>query len=875
MFIQVDETSDKKVSLTTTFRCGTEKFFTVNESFDSMNLAAKYLMKLLPCKLHNLLASRLLKNVKFISEFEKKLNEKTVLASGRQFKEDQAVTELEALLRLKKQVVTYLSAVTCQIWGQNLCLADNLMHSLMVEMCDIVDPASILISFCKGKLSSLSVKSGFPGSFKNLNSITSAFGQVVGNVPTYVAFENVVSRFLKDFSLNLLQLNTPNQVGQAMMQSELNERDSLSLISASKELNQPLKLVVRYGLLECNPGFVHESSPGLRGGITMDFKKFYLSVLGNVPLLLGQSLKFEKTETGKYICQPTRKRGTFANILFSALDEITESAIYFGTHGSEARNIFPVDGVSIDENTGAKTIFQFLGCFWHLSCDPDNKSLKECHFPVKSAIHWKSCMICQNSEKRTPYDVMKPRLWKLKGNENLDSLHPVKKISYAKVSEQSCINEQKVLDSGNYHRFCKICECTLIGCYYSPLKKFGDLLGLEIKPQFHDVRLCDHLIKIASIHFPLVKNSGKLNFEQVKRGLKAGSISGFTVVDCEVGSVGQSNLGLIRPFAYKDLRGRNESSFAIEAKIVENSYLQFLLNTPYLPDFKITAVHRLYEFKKPCKYIFKHLEEKVKGILLKEQDNVAYSTMLKSAVNSSIGSFAMNMNNYCRSFICTRENLNSVTQFKNMVTSSPLTENLALVHVRNRMSITNLNHLNNQIISVGKGKMIEFSLKIQHFTTLTVSQVNVDGLSLTSERKWPMEILGIKKAESSICLDAMLKPNLCPGEKRQFVDFKKQFFSKLGFCKSHESDYINCLMNELTFEQLPCCNAAINNPVSFEMKIELIFDRALFMCANRYKICNSLTGQSLVKCSGHWDSRFNLDFSKLTADHLMMLINDN
>ena len=855
-----------------------EKSITVHESFPSIDLAAKYLMKLLPSKLYGMLSNRLIKNVNFLSVFEENLNSKAEFAAGK-MKGDQAMFELDNLTSMKKQILKYLSVIPCLIWSQNPCETDNLMHCLLIQLCEKIDPAFVAISFLKGKLSTIGAKKCFPGNFRNLNCLTTA----TFSNDAYSTFETVLCKFWKDFSLDLLECNTPNLIGQVLMTSEIHARDLMSMKSPHMELNEALKQVVRYGLLECIPGIVHENSP-LKSGISLDYKKFYLSVIGNIPLLLGECLKFEQNEkNGKYVCEPTRKRGTFANIFFAAIDDATEDNLYFAIHGKEPRNIFPVDAISSDCN-GNKTIYQYLGCFWHLSCGP-NGSLKECHLPVKSTEHLRSCVICQNSKKRTPCDVMKPRLWQLKPNENMQSLHPVKKMTYEEVSRQSFINEQKVIEGGNYQKFCRICECTIIGCYYSKLKVLTDLMGLVIKPQFSDLRLCDYLINTAEKHFPLLKKSGILSFQELRRGLTFGQISGFSIVDAQIGKVGQENLGILRPFSYRNSQGRNEATFEIQKRIVENSYLEFLLNCKYLPDFEVTAIYKVYEFKKPCQYVMKSFENKVKHVLLQEEqgdmdgDNQeaskVYQALLKSSVNSCIGSFAMNLNKYSKSYVTTRKNFESITQLRNLVTSTPLTENLAIIHFRNRSSVLNLNHLNFQTICVGRRKMIEFALEIKNFTSLNVTQVNVDGLTLTSNQKWPLEILSMgelgHQAESSLSLDAMMKSHLSPGQKREFVEFKKNYFSKLGFCSDHELQYINCLINGLTFEPLSCCHKAINETPIFEMKIELIFDKALFMAANRYKISNRISKKNVTKCSGHWDSKFDIDFDALTVNELIQL----
>ena len=57
------------------------------------------------------------------------------------------------------------------------------------------------------------------------------------------------------------------------------------------------------------------------------------------------------------------------------------------------------------------------------------------------------------------------------------------------------------------------------------------------------------------------------------------------------------------------------------------------------------------------------------------------------------------------------------------------------------------------------------------------------------------------------------------------------------------------------------------------MKIEFLFDGALFFSSNRYKLCNSVSKQTVLKCSGHYDARFDIDLSTVGVDDLMK-IND-
>ena len=852
----------------------------VEKTFQNMSVAARYIVEFLPSRLHAILSARLLSNLTFMSEFQKTLNEQASLASGRTFKQDVEVLKYFSLKNIKTQVMKYLSSVTCIIFSENLCLAESIMHLLVARLVYFAGKGeNVKVSYCKGKLATLNVK-GFPASFKNLGCMTTAFSSldsgVEGDDP-YKLFESVRSNLLKDFKIDLLQCQSLNQFGQCLISRTLGDRARLNFLSPGKQLHEPLRDFVRYGMLVGEPCYVHKDSTQFKAGISLDFKKFYLSIVGNTELLVGQSLEFEKGTDGKFSCYPTRKRGTFANILFCAIDEVIDGQLHFSAYGREQRFMLPVDAV-LTECNGQKTLFSYEGCLWHLNCDGQKKSLKECHLSAEqiSPEHRQSCLTCKNAQIKGDCDVLKPRLWKLKSYQDMNSFHPVKKsLRFYQVAAQSFKNRQTVLNSGD-HKLILISECQIIEHYYSSLKDFMNSLGLKLRSvEFESVRLCDHLLKTCQKHFPFsINGHGRHGESEIRQGLKAGKISGFSLVDADVGSIGVKRLGLMKPFCFKQ-QGQNVSSYCITKGIVENSYLQFLLNCKQVPDFRISRIYKIFEFKKPCELILKSFESEVKQALSYRNGDICYNQVLKNSVNSSIGNLALDTSKYNQSLIASRQDFYSMTQLKNLVASQPIDSEWAIFHFKNMCPRSNLNHVNAQVISVGKRKMIDFALRLTQYTSFEVIQMNCDGLSLASKHQWSNQCLAMAiETNDTSCLDQMLRPHLFLNEKRDYVEFKKEFFPQLNFCNAHETSYLECLQNGITFEQLPCCVNFKNANVGFlAMKIEFLFDGALFFSSNRYKLCNSVSKQTVLKCSGHYDDRFNVDLSTIGLYDLMQ-IND-
>ena len=850
----------------------------VEETFPNMSVAARYIVEFLPSRLHAILSARLISNLTFMSEFEKTLNKQAVLAGGRTFKADVEVLKYFSLKNIKTQVLKYLSSVTCIIFSDNFCHAESMMNFLTARLVYFAGKGeNVKLTYCKGKLATLHAK-GFPASFKNLSCMTTAFSSLESGLEggdPYKLFESVRSNLLKDFKIDLLRCKSMNALGQCIMSRTLLDRARLSFLSPSRELHAPLKEFVRYGMLVGQPCYVHKDSTQLKAGISLDFKKFYLSIAGNTELLVGQSLEFQQGADGKFSSFPTRKRGTFANILFCAIDEIiADGQLQFSAYGREQRFMLPVDAV-LTQTNGQKTLFSYEGCLWHLNCDGNNSSVRECHLSLEkiSPKHRHSCLTCKNAEIKSDFDVMKPHLWKLKSHENMDSSHPVKKsLKFHQVAAQSFKNRQTVLNSGD-HKLIVISECQIIEHYYSSLKDFMNSLGLKLRSvEFENVRLCDHLIYTAQKHFPLM--NGKHGESEIRQGLKAGKISGFSLVDADVGSIGRKKLGLMKPFCYKQ-EGKNVASYSITRRIVENSYLQFLLNCNQLPDFRISRIHSIFEFKKPCEFILKPFESEVKTALSYRNGETCYTQVLKNAVNSSIGNFSLDTAKYNRSLIGSRQDFYSMTRLKHLVASQPIDSEWAIFHFKNMCPRINLNHVNAQIISVGKRKMIDFALRLTQYTSFEVIQMNCDGLSLASKQKWSKHCLETKtEMHDTSCLDQMLRPHLFPNEKWDYVKFKKEFFPKLNFCNAHENSYLDCLQKGVKFSQLPCCVNSTNSNVGYlAMKIEFLFDAALFLSSNRYKLSNSVLEQTVLKCSGHYDKRFDVDLMSVDLNDLMQ-IND-
>ena len=106
------------------------------------------------------------------------------------------------------------------------------------------------------------------------------------------------------------------------------------------------------------------------------------------------------------------------------------------------------------------------------------------------------------------------------------------------------------------------------------------------------------------------------------------------------------------------------------------------------------------------------------------------------------------------------------------------------------------------------------------------------------------------------CIDIFLKPNLNDRQKRQFVAFKKNYFERINFCKNHETDYVTSLLenDESIFDSnRSCCKTYRHTPHIFNMKIEILIDRAIILSANCLSASNSVNGDTMIKNSGGAD----------------------
>ena len=846
----------------------------VKEIFRNVQEVAKYLLIFLPEAITHVLAKRYHENLVYLTQLEVYLNELSRKSSESLCKEDGWNIEYKQMLAKKSKVIDYLSTYCIYIQCDNTNLGDNLMYALLSDLMsgEAIKKPIIDIRYKSGKLNQIH-KQGFPVKFINLNLMNKCFSLENVNEGQFEKLDQVINIFESDMEISIIGMHSTTEIGSYLLANTLSDRDIVSFYSPPKELYYHLESVVKFGLLASSPGLVIHADSNYKSAICCDFSRFYarLSLSENKPIWFkGHPIIFEQNEKGIFMCNPNRKRQTFANMVLNLIDHcLLEGEIRFALHGTEARFIYPVDGFFM--NGQKKVLFFIDGCYYHSHMTECHKNSKE-----KNETHSKSCIICKNSLRHNEEKDwrLKPRLFQLKEHEGFDSNHSLKKnMTYRQVYQDTLDKRQKIRKEYDVPQIV-ITECTILEYFYSDLGSFFDFIGLPMKPEYKNVLFHEMYTNLAYETFPLLKYKSSLTKQKVLDAIKMNELHGYVILSASCGPISQTELGVLAPFTFKNEQGVSQSTFEVKDKLVTTIYLRELLISDRLSDFKVSKISKIFEFCKQKGNPFLGLKAKFLSSLAKNKSHPEFNSMLKSSLNQALGCISYVSSNHIKSVLVNHQESRGLLQMRNFSHATKVDTEHSLWHFKDKKPIKNISHIHYSLIEAGKAVMLHFILAMRTFFApyLSLQRVNTDGAVLAATKSQLSSNLGLAEL-TSIVLDVYLSGPLDWQNAQRYICFKKRFFTKLGFCDHHELNYLQHLMHmDREWFIDSCCGNYINCEPEFPMNFEFLADKGVIVSKNKLSLANTALDTNYTKCSGFYDCKLS-SIKTMSLDELIKLIN--
>ena len=808
----------------------------------------------------DMLCKRLVDNIKLCASMQGRLDRLSI--TEEQYERHELCIEKRDLTVLQSQFKKYLMYVKCYLISptENHSLVESIMISLLSELNRIYGQKCLKANFSRGQLSNLYCE-GSSLDFSLANQLSNVWiGKKLIGQELYV-FSQVIELYYKYFNLDFTLVNSLASMGGAILNQSLTSAEKLSFHSTSKSLNQDLAKMSRFGVISCKKAMIgadHE----MKSAISCDITKFYLSVLRNLQVPTGIPLTYKKNYEGYFHTRPNRCRATYSNLLFSFINSILDEncSLYFALKGREIRaglKSLPVDAFLYAKN-GEKRTVSYLGCLHHTHfaqgnsslIDPYNSNVK-CHLNP-SEFHKSTCHVCQNNDKVTGPFI--PRLFRIKPEETIQSLHPLRKTqTYQQIYEESLSREFLSFGS-ELDGVVRIKECDIIEGWKLKIGHFAKKFQLPINKKWLNCIFGDKMRDHCCKNFPLMRYSGKISLKTLINFIKLKKVHGFLTFSGGFSQKGERILDTLKTFSYKEKK-KCGKAFTVHSNrgirmCVPTVLLHYLLNVKELK-FRIYHIFSFTEYYLVERPLFKSSCEKVLKILHEEKDNKYFVSCLKMALNSAIGRWAYTNSNYPKTVIVRHNDYTSLASLSNLISSSLVDNDLALLHFRNRKVNFNLGHLNAWVLASGRKEMIHITIELKKWLSGSFLRYNTDGFTFGSKH---IIDLSMYNNLTSLYFDFFLKSNLTYSDILSYVDFKMSIFRQLGFCISHRNDYIQSLMHKKLYDSRPCCLNYINyNTGPFILNIEFLADKGKFVSPNKYSLHNSVLHKTLIKCSGKPD----------------------
>ena len=834
----------------------------ISKIFQNLTECASYIVKfLVKCALH-VLGERLALHFDFLKKIEDALN-------GYESKEKEEIdmSKLKQLKLIKNEMMIYLSKynIYLSIGQEDPKLVSNFMYELLSVVSEGRDCEDINVKFEQNLLQYIAIDK-FPLNFILMNKFGATFSEKRASPQLFTEFKNTVHLFKSQFDLNIIGCRNITQIGKLLMATTLNEGMRNVFLSPTVAFSHAIhETYVSYGVLNAKKSIAHKEGV-MKAALSIDFEKFYSHItLKKNPewLLIGIPQVYERS--GKtFTAKRSRKRYTFANMILSLIEFCCDCAFSISHLNGQERMRYGMLFDAVMQIEGEEVYAEIQECIFH-SCG------EECHKNEDdiSKDHRSGCDACKTSEMADQgsahLNFLKPRLWKMKTNEHKNSIHAIKKnITYEEDFKR---NEEKVklMNERSGKRVVSVSECQILAFWHKSAGAFMDSMNMPCKSDCREIQLCTLLEQISLQNFPLL-SYGKLTHDKVICAIKEGDLNGFIRCTTAAGEKTRRNLGVMKPFFYKDENGISQTSYDVKDKIVSTLILREMLNNEMTSDFVIKDITEITEYRLSPLNPFHALQGPVFNAFKQYKQCTGFIQLLKGSLNSAIGALGVTGDNHKRSYLMRESDIKAIQNLHNLSHGTQVNTDKRLYHFASAGRICNLKQLHVAIISNGISIFINFLLSWNFWISSEPTRFNTDGFLVYFKKSFSAEVLSCSTL-TSVLLDQYVKVTMTMQEANRYFQWKKRFFIALGVCPAHENEYLSSLVNGVEFEQCVNCLNHTSKDLDYPLKLEFCGDTSVVTSVNKLSLYNSVKNEYLIKCSGSMDC-FLTKIDSMTFDEL-------
>ena len=778
-----------------------ELIFALKKQVLSISDAATFAMTFLsncpdnrPQKLHE--------NISFLAHLQTLIEKDESIFKSNSGSLNIEVIQQNVLMEIKKYVTEYLSHRQIFLIGSNdgTCPQTPFLKQILKYCVSAFPSDQISVRAHKRNISELKI-TGSNSGFLFIHSGSLGFTLNNGHLNTH---SQAVTKFLelndlckKRFKVDLLSGQIKSLTGLARIHF-LSSPNNLNtcLISPTKCLMNTLGNTPRFGYIHATPTS-SDRQGSLKSYMALDFKKFYGQVLKNAKLLINYPMIYQKE--GNYFVKKTNNlpHNAYANIFFSALESVCTGKFHYGLLAKELKTKgLPQDCLISQHPDSSNLIFlciTFWGCFHH-SCD------RKIHSELKHPSTC-SCDICS----RCP-SGLKPYLWRMKPGNDLNSIHPLRKITHKENFQQSIEIAKSVAQSPHISDIKIIRECDIHFYWEKDLSLFAEHFSLPLKTGIDGkLSLKTIIVNSATNHFPLMRSHGMRKFSKIQliEAIKTNSISGLLKISgfCEP----NESLKHFEIFSEK-INDKVQSSNEIKDNLVTVEFLSYLLQEPEL-NFYLTNVSEVYLYPNRPHATFGQQANEVLDLISSHENDDVIKKFLKNINNFFIGSLGYNPNNYQRLILMKKQDFltTNLNQFRG---SEPLNDSTCLAFFGQNSRYCNSIQNNFYIVQTARLHFLKFCVEMSRHLTCSVKSCNTDGGIWMSNR--PLHLTGESPSDPARFLNQWIRPNLSDDQLMEYTSFLNTYFD-INLCENHRKTYVTQLKSKQMFQPMPCCLNRHNN----------------------------------------------------------------
>ena len=775
-------------------------------------------------------------------------------------------SKLKMLQAVKTEIIEYMSkyCIYLSVGQEDPKMASNLMYELLSSLSEGRECEDVHVKFDKNLLQYVTVDK-FPLNFILLNKFGATFQEKRATQDMFAHWKNTVKLFKSQFGVNIVGQRNTTQIGRILMASSLDEGARNAFFSPTVKFSHEIdKTFVSYGVLNAKKSICHGESE-MKAALNVDFEKFYSHlVLQRNPKWMLIGLPQIYVKKGKsFVSKRSRKRFSFANMILSAIEFCCDAAFSISHLNGQERKRYGLLFDAIFEIEGEEVFFEADECFFH-SCP------RKCHENEANMPHGHrlSCDACKTDEMAADgnalLNFLKPRLWRMKTDEHRKSIHALKgNITYEEDSRNTR-EKATLMYERSGKKIVSVSQCQVLFFWHKSTGSFMDYFNLPCQSDCREIQLSVLLENLTMQNFPLLRY-GALTHDKVISAIKDGDLNGFIRCTTVAGAKTRHNLGVMKPFFYKE-NGISETSYDVKEKIVSTLILREMLNNESTCDFVVTDITEIIEYRLSTSNPFHALEAPVFNAFKEYKQYNGFIQVLKAGLNSAIGAFGVCGDKHKNSYLMKESDIQSIQNLHNLSHGTQVNADKRLFHFASAGRICNLKQLHIAIISNGISVFINFVLSWNHWILSEPVRFNTDGFLTLFKRAFTPETLNSSEL-TSVLLDDHVKVITNLEEANRYFQWKKRFFIALGVCPAHESTYLSSLFTGVIFKQCSCCLNHRSKDLIYPVKLEFCGDLCVLTSVNKMSVFNTYKDEYLIKSSGSMDA-FLSNIHSMTLDEL-------